>query len=70
MMRIFEAWENIYDAVIEACSQDSIRCCTFAINLANQIRQLIACEEVVQNILNSFVCRTEFIRFARCLNSL
>ncbi|KAL3990012.1 hypothetical protein ACH3XW_29955 [Acanthocheilonema viteae] len=46
MIRIFEAWENIYDAVIEACSQDSIQCCTFVIKLANQINQLIACEKM------------------------
>ncbi|KAK6113130.1 hypothetical protein QQG55_50405 [Brugia pahangi] len=44
MIHIFEAWENIYDAVIDACSQDSIRCCTFAIKLAHQIRQLITYE--------------------------
>ncbi|VDK73109.1 unnamed protein product [Litomosoides sigmodontis] len=46
MICIFEAWENLYDAVIEACSQDSVRCCTFAIKLANHTRQLIACEEM------------------------
>ncbi|KAM3727727.1 Telomere-associated protein [Dirofilaria immitis] len=46
MIRIFEAWENIYDTVIEACSQDSIRCCTFAVKLANQLSQMIACEKM------------------------
>uniref|UniRef100_A0A0R3RZR0 Non-specific serine/threonine protein kinase n=1 Tax=Elaeophora elaphi TaxID=1147741 RepID=A0A0R3RZR0_9BILA len=46
MIRIFEAWENVYDATIEACSQDSIQCCTFAIKLANRIRQKIACEKM------------------------
>uniref|UniRef100_A0A1I8ETD5 Uncharacterized protein n=1 Tax=Wuchereria bancrofti TaxID=6293 RepID=A0A1I8ETD5_WUCBA len=44
MIHIFEAWENIYDAVIDSCSQDSVLCCTFAIKLAHQIRHLIACE--------------------------
>lgn len=60
MIRIFEAWENVYDAVVEACSQDSVLCCSFAIKLANQINQLIACEKV-QNILNSFIRKTKFI---------
>ncbi|OZC09346.1 hypothetical protein X798_03688 [Onchocerca flexuosa] len=46
MIRIFEAWENVYDAVIEACSQDSIQCCTFAIKLGNQLSQMIACEKI------------------------
>ncbi|EFO21101.2 hypothetical protein LOAG_07389 [Loa loa] len=54
MIRIFEAWENIYDAVIEACSQNSIRCCTFAIKLASQISQMIACEKMDCRLLFVF----------------
>lgn len=69
MIRVFEAWENIYDAVVEACSQDSIRCCTFVINLANQINQIIACEKVLNDILNLFIHKTKFIRFVKSLNT-
>ncbi|CAG9537056.1 unnamed protein product [Cercopithifilaria johnstoni] len=54
MIPIFEAWENIYNAVIEACSQDSIQCCTFAIKLANQTSQLITCQKMDCRLL--FVC--------------
>lgn len=69
MISIFDVWENVYDAVIEACSQDSIRCCSFAIKLADQINQIISHEKVVQTF-EIYVMAKQFINFIRNLRGL